>query len=81
METLKEIGFKEIQEVKLWETRKVYEEKAQLLQDIRNRTGRSILHELEEEELQQLVKHIDDSLDTDSTIVEKDRWTIWKAVK
>ncbi|QGG51346.1 class I SAM-dependent methyltransferase [Lysinibacillus pakistanensis] len=81
METLKEIGFKEIQEVKLWETRKVYEEKAQLLQDIRDRTGRSILHELEEEELHQLIQHIDDLLDTDSSIVEKDRWTIWKAVK
>ncbi|MGE8081122.1 class I SAM-dependent methyltransferase [Peribacillus loiseleuriae] len=81
VETLKEVGFREIKEVKLWETRKVYENKEQLLKDLRKRTGRSILHELDDKELNLLINHIDELISTDYNIVEKDRWTIWKAVK
>ena len=79
--TLKEVGFKEIEEVKLWEVRKVYEKKEQLLTDLSERTGRSILHELDNHELQHLINHIDQSIVVDQNIVEKDRWTIWKAIK
>ncbi|MFJ7886584.1 class I SAM-dependent methyltransferase [Lysinibacillus xylanilyticus] len=81
VETLKAIGFSEIEEVKLWEIRNVYEQKEQLLKDLRERTGRSILHELDDEELNELVNYIDKSISTKGLIVEKDRWTIWKAVK
>jgi ubiquinone/menaquinone biosynthesis C-methylase UbiE len=81
METLKNAGFREIKEIKLWETREVYENKAQLLKDLNERTGRSILHELDDQELNELINHIDKSISTDKNIVEKDRWTIWKAVK
>lgn len=81
METLKKVGFREIQEVKLWETRKVYENKEQLLKDLSERTGRSILHELDDQELKLLINYIDKSLSRDDNLVEKDRWTIWKAVK
>ncbi|MBU9722728.1 MULTISPECIES: class I SAM-dependent methyltransferase [Bacillaceae] len=81
MAVLRDIGFKSIEEVKLWETRKVYENKEHLLDDLRERTGRSILHELDDQELRFLVKHIDNSLENKGTIVEKDRWTIWKGVK
>ncbi|MDN3017127.1 class I SAM-dependent methyltransferase [Paenibacillus sp. BSR1-1] len=78
---LKEAGFKDIQEITLWETRKVYETKGQLLQDLSERTGRSILHELDDNELKVLINHIDKSLKSETNIVEKDRWTIWRAVK
>ncbi|MFE3577349.1 class I SAM-dependent methyltransferase [Lysinibacillus sp. NPDC059133] len=81
VETLKEIGFSEIIEVKLSEIRNVYEQKDQLLNDLRERTGRSILHELDDTELNDLVNYIDQAVSTESSIVEKDRWTIWKAVK
>lgn len=81
IETLKTAGFRDIEEVKLWEVRKVYDTKEQLLSDLKERTGRSILHELDEKELRELIDHIDASLATTDTIVEKDRWTIWKAVK
>ncbi|WP_078427652.1 class I SAM-dependent methyltransferase [Alkalihalobacterium alkalinitrilicum] len=81
IETLKKVGFNNIEEMKLWETRKVYDTKEQLLQDLSERTGRSILHELDNVELNRLVNHIDHSLPTDGKIVERDRWTIWKAVK
>lgn len=81
IEILKEAGFREIQEVKLWETRKVYDHKKQLLEDLHERTGRSILHDLNDEELKVLIDAIDDCISIENNIVEKDRWTIWKAVK
>ena len=81
IQTLEEVGFKEIEEVKLWEVRKVYENKEQLLTDLSERTGRSILHELDDNELQLLINHIDRSISSEQQIVEKDRWTIWKAIK
>lgn len=81
IDALEKVGFREIQEVKLWETRTVYETKEQLLTDLKERTGRSILHELNDKELQLLTNHIDKSISTNNRIVEKDRWTIWKAVK
>ena len=81
LKMLLEVGFKEIQEVKLWETRKVYKNKEQLLKDLSTRTGRSILHELNDKELNLLINYIDKAITTESNIVEKDRWTIWKAVK
>ncbi|WP_409292709.1 class I SAM-dependent methyltransferase [Peribacillus sp. SCS-37] len=81
IETLKQAGFREIQEIKLWETRKVYDIKEHLLKDLSSRTGRSVLHDLDDKELQLLINHIDKSISASSDIVEKDRWTIWKAVK
>ncbi|UOQ49019.1 class I SAM-dependent methyltransferase [Gracilibacillus caseinilyticus] len=83
LDTLKEAGFKNIEVMKLWETRKVYQHKKQLLRDISERTGRSILHELDDEELQLLVSHIDNALpgSSNTSFVEKDRWTIWVAEK
>ncbi|WP_280771712.1 class I SAM-dependent methyltransferase [Salipaludibacillus daqingensis] len=74
-------GFTNIKEIKLWEIRNEYDNKEQLLKDLRGRTGRSILHELDDEELELLINHIDKSLSTSTNIVEKDRWTIWMAVK
>ncbi len=79
--TLKTVGFKDIEEVKLWEIRRVYENKEQLLKDLGKRTGRSILHELDDKELKLLIDYIDESISVDHNIVEKDRWTIWKVVK
>lgn len=43
--------------------------------------GRSILHELDDDELKILTSHLDQSILTKGEIVEKDRWTIWKAVR
>jgi len=81
IEILTEIGFKEIKEITLWEIRKSYENKQQLLNDLRKRTGRSILHELNDKELQLLIEYMDRSIKINGNIVEKDRWTIWKARK
>ncbi|UOE95845.1 class I SAM-dependent methyltransferase [Alkalihalobacillus sp. LMS39] len=78
---LRNQGFTNIEEMKLWETRKVYEQKDELLQDIKNRTGRSLLHALDDNEVSELTDFIRRSLPQDGPIVEKDRWTIWKAMK
>lgn len=43
--------------------------------------GRSILHELDDDELSALISYIDKAITNEENIVEKDRWTIWKAVK
>ncbi|APB35388.1 class I SAM-dependent methyltransferase [Heyndrickxia coagulans] len=79
IEALQEAGFKKIEEVKLWETRKVHENKAQLLKDISERTGRSILYELDDQELSLLTDYVQKKVTKENNIVEKDRWTIWKA--
>lgn len=81
VKSLEKVGFKNIEEIKLWETRQEYDIKEHLLQDLRERTGRSILHELNDKELNQLIHYIDESITMDHKIIEKDRWTIWKAVK
>ncbi|WP_404451549.1 methyltransferase domain-containing protein [Virgibacillus necropolis] len=73
-------GFVELEEIKFWETRKFYPAKEDLLRDIQLRTGRSILHELNDQELEQLIEFLDDKI-VETEIIEKDRWTVWKAVK
>ncbi|MFC7686543.1 class I SAM-dependent methyltransferase [Ureibacillus sp. GCM10028918] len=78
---LAEVGFKDIKEVKLWEIRNVYCNKEQILEDLRERTGRSILHELDNQELEQLISHVDQAISIENNLVEMDRWTIWVATK
>ncbi|ALC81709.1 MULTISPECIES: class I SAM-dependent methyltransferase [Bacillus] len=76
-------GFQKIKEYKLWETRSIYNEVDQLSNDLLSRTGRSILHELTDNQLQNLVDYIKQQLKTENgeQIIEKDRWTIWTARK
>ncbi|WP_155590825.1 class I SAM-dependent methyltransferase [Lysinibacillus cavernae] len=80
-ESLKEVGFQEIIELKLWETRQVYANKEQLLVDLQGRVGRSLLHELNDDQLAALIEDIRKVITIEGSIIEKDRWTIWIAVK
>ncbi|MED1412070.1 MULTISPECIES: class I SAM-dependent methyltransferase [Bacillus] len=64
-----------------WEVRKIHDSVEALLQDLSPRTGRSILHELTDNELSQLLHHIQTALQNRSPIIERDRWTIWSALK
>jgi ubiquinone/menaquinone biosynthesis C-methylase UbiE len=70
-------GFREVRSFTFWETRRVYESCAELAADMRARTGRSILHELDDSELEDLIAFIDQKVEKDAPIVEKDRWTVW----
>lgn len=64
-----------------WEVRKIHDSVEALLQDLSPRTGRSILYELTDNELSQLLYHIQTALQKRSPIIERDRWTIWSALK
>jgi ubiquinone/menaquinone biosynthesis C-methylase UbiE len=76
---LNEAGFKQVSTRTVWETRKTYRHFGELAQDLTARTGRSILHELDDSELQKLIAYIRARLPDNGPIVEKDRWTIWAA--
>lgn len=78
---LNTVGFEHADSIPVWETRKAYPFKEELLEDVRQRKGRSILHELNDSEIESLVSFIDERLDEFGGIVEKDRWTIWNATK
>ncbi|GGP06844.1 class I SAM-dependent methyltransferase [Oceanobacillus neutriphilus] len=78
---LQQAGFKKVEEHRLWEIRKTYQNKQALLDDIQSRAGRSILHELSNAELASLINYINHSIGDMKDIVEKDRWTLFKAVK
>lgn len=64
-----------------WETRREYADSAALAADLRGRTGRSILHELSDEALGQMIAYILARLPAGQPIVENDRWTFWWAQK
>ncbi len=78
---LKETGFMEIKSYSLWETRKIYQNLADLTIDMRERTGRSILHELSNKQLEELIDYISINIQSEKMIIEKDRWTIWSAIR
>ena len=59
-----------------WETRRVYASFAELAADLAARTGRSILHELSDDELAVLIDFMRPRVG-DGPILEKDRWTVW----
>ena len=54
--------------------------KQQLARDLAGRTGRSILHDLDDKEIEALIAYIEARLPASSPIIEKDRWTLWSAV-
>jgi len=62
----------------LWEIRRRYADREHYLQEIAQRTGRSILHELSDQELGHLVGELRERL-PDGPLIEQDRWTIWRA--
>lgn len=75
-------GFRLVHTARLWETRREHKILEELNKDLLGRTGRSILHELNDEELQELVSFIARKLETTPPpIVEKDAWTVWLATK
>ena len=73
-------GFAKVAMSMLWEVRKVHDGWQELRQDLTNRTGRSILHDLSDTELAELILYIEKRLAADGPVVEKDRWTVWSAV-
>lgn len=80
-QVLSDAGFSDIQSVSFWETRRTYRNADELRVDLLARTGRSILHDLTDEELH----HLTDTILANATghfpLAESDRWTMWTARK
>ena len=77
-QALQATGFVAVRCRTLWEVRRTYASVDTLEQDLVARTGRSILHALDDGELRDLVAFIRERIGA-PPIVEKDRWTIWSA--
>jgi ubiquinone/menaquinone biosynthesis C-methylase UbiE len=73
-------GFRDITTTTLWEVRRRHAAREDYLAEIAARTGRSILHELSDDELADLVEHLRRRLPP-GPLVEQDRWTLWRAVR
>lgn len=81
-QALESNGFRLAKTVSHWETRRVYSDFQELNKDLLLRTGRSILHDLTDEELQDLISFIEGKLNgSQPPIIEKDSWTVWFAIK
>lgn len=80
-EALVKNDFKLEKEIILWEKRREYNHFSALSEDLLQRTGRSILHDLNDNELKDLVQFIQTKIGDKSPIIEKDCWTIWIAKK
>ncbi|WP_435738336.1 class I SAM-dependent methyltransferase [Cellulosimicrobium sp. PMB13] len=65
---------------RLWEVRRRYDDREAYLAEIGTRTGRSILHELDDDELSYLVSELRGRLPA-GPVLERDRWTLWCAVR
>lgn len=77
-EALATAGFVSVAASPLWEIRRRYAAPDAYLAEIRERTGRSILHELTDAELGRLVDELRRRLG-EGPVVERDRWTLWRA--
>ena len=73
-------GFGEVTTTGLWEIRRRYLDREDYFTEIAARTGRSILHELDDAELGRLVDELRRRL-PEGSLVERDRWTLWRALR
>lgn len=78
-DALSRAGFVDVATQQLWETRRRYSGQDEYLDEIAGRTGRSILHELSDVELTELVEYLRARL-AEGELIERDRWTLWTAV-
>lgn len=76
---LQATGFKDVRSLTLWEVRRTYASVDELEHDLAARTGRSILHALDDDELRKLIDFIRARIGP-PPILERDRWTVWSAV-
>ncbi|MEX6156193.1 class I SAM-dependent methyltransferase [Providencia manganoxydans] len=80
-DALEKSGFELISSQTFCEPRQVYHSFNALEKDIQERTGRSILYELDDDEIALLIKKLKLHLSDQTTILEQDYWNIWLAKK
>lgn len=72
-------GFRDVNTMPLAEPRRCYASCDELRQDILGRTGRSILHALDDDELHDLASYVTSKVSHALPLEEVDYWTIWTA--
>jgi SAM-dependent methyltransferase len=77
-DALASAGFGAVTTTSLWEVRRRYADPEEYVAEIAQRTGRSILHELSDDEIAHLVVELRERLPA-GAFVEQDRWTLWRA--
>lgn len=76
---LYDVGFNNVETLKINEIRQSYATIESLQHDYLSRKGRSILFELSDQELKSFVAQFPKYVGDDSPIIEKDQWTLWVA--
>jgi SAM-dependent methyltransferase len=74
---LRAAGLEDVRATVLWELRRTYPSPVPYLDEIGRRTGRSLLHDLDDDELAALVEHLRAALPAGRPVEERDRWTLW----
>ena len=74
-------GFTQVETRHFWETRRIYATFDELADDLRQRVDRSILHELSDTELADLIEYIRERLPEQGLYPDASRWTLWWGVK
>ncbi|MBB6451245.1 ubiquinone/menaquinone biosynthesis C-methylase UbiE [Geomicrobium halophilum] len=77
IDQLQTTGFQSCFSRTLWEIHQVYPSVAEWADSIYKREGRSILHELSEEQLEKYVTHVKKGVTTGQTIIDQNRWTVF----
>lgn len=70
-------GFEDVRTTKLDELRRSHPSPRAYVAEIRRRTGRSLLHDLDDDQLAALADHLERVLPGDLPVHERDRWTLW----
>lgn len=76
---MRRAGFLDVVTTTLPEIRRIYDSPRELETDLRARTGRSILHALDDHELEQLIDTILERTHDTFPLEETDFWTVWAA--
>jgi len=76
---LSEVGFATPVVRAISETRRTYADSDELETDLAGRTGRSILHALDDGELASLIAHIRTQVPAGGPLSEREPWTVWSA--
>jgi len=77
---LRLVGFRGVSSQKIHKLRKVFQSPEKLREGIVTRRGRSILHGLDDQKLEQLSDFVLDQLNS-WTVYERNTWTVWVAEK
>lgn len=80
-QALERARFEQVFSRTFWEVRREYANVAEFVEDVRGRYGRSLLHELTDDEIEQLCDFFQTSFPPDISLTETDRWTLWIARK